>query len=239
VTTKVETVVSNDWRSSELIVELVLADYLVGSPGLKHGEGAVTGGKENPSVGSHRGTSVGLGVKALLVELFTSQGIQAKNGTVLLAKVKKPLIKKWSGDVSGTTVHAPELTCPTLFDTVLGFGEADHGNAPVLGRRNHQQALTYDRRGNETKCAIVLILRVESGNPPEFLPGDRVMTNAIVVAMSDQDVQITLTVSRGGCVRMLALSHSIALPFHFPYFLTRLRIDANDQLGGRMNKLQK
>ena len=44
------------------------------------------------------------------------------------------------------------------------------------------------------------------------------MTNAIVVAMSNQDVQNTLTVSRGGCVRMLALSHSIALALDFPDF---------------------
>ena len=37
---------------------------------------------------------------------------------------------------------------------------------------------------------------------------------------------------------MLALSHSIALPFDFPDFLARLPIDANDQLSRGMNQLE-
>ena len=200
MSTKVKTVVSDDWGRGKLVVEFVFANDFIGFACLEDGEGAVPGSQENPAIGGHGRTSIGLGVKALLIEWIARQGIQAKNGAVLFTKVQEPSVKEWRSDVGRASIHSPKLPRPTLLDSAFGFREADNGNAPILGRGNHQQALTCDWRGNKTKSPIVLILRVESGDPPEFLPRDRIMTNTVVVAMSNQDIQLTLAVSRRGCV---------------------------------------
>ena len=83
--TKVKTVVSDDWGRGKLVVEFVFANDFIAFPCLEDGEGAIPGSQENPAVRSHGRAPVGLGVKALLIELFTRQCIQAKNGAVLFA----------------------------------------------------------------------------------------------------------------------------------------------------------
>ena len=54
VPTKVETIVSDDRGSGELIVELVFANDLIGFASLEDGEGAVPGSQKNPAVRGHR-----------------------------------------------------------------------------------------------------------------------------------------------------------------------------------------
>ena len=133
MSTKVKTVVSDDWGRGKLVVEFVFANNFIGFACLEDGEGAVPGSQVNTSVGGHGGPSVGLGVKALLIELFTRQGIQAQNGAVLFAKVKEPSVKEWRSDISRASIHSPKLPRPTLLDSALGIGKADDGHAPIFG----------------------------------------------------------------------------------------------------------
>ena len=46
VSTKIKAVVSDDWRSGELIVELVLANDLITFTGFEHGKGTVPGSQK-------------------------------------------------------------------------------------------------------------------------------------------------------------------------------------------------
>ena len=133
MSTKIKAVVSDDWGRGKLVVEFVFANDFIGFACLEDGEGAVPGSQENPAVGGHGRPPVGLGVKALLIELFTRQCIQAKNGAVLFAKVQEPSVKEWCRDVGRASIHSPQFTRPTLLDSALGFGEADDGHATVLG----------------------------------------------------------------------------------------------------------
>ena len=133
MSTKVKTVVSDDGGRGKLVVEFVFTNDFIGFSGLEDGEGAVSGSQENPAVGGHGRPTVGLGVKALLIELFTRQCIQAKNCAVLFAKVQEPSVKEWYGNIGRASIHSPKLTRPTLLDSALGFGEADDGHATVLG----------------------------------------------------------------------------------------------------------
>ena len=240
VSTKIKAVVSDDWRSDAFVVEHDLANDLITFSGFEHGKGTVPGSQKNPAVGGHGRTSVSLGVKALLIELFTRQGIQAKNGAVLFAKVEEAFVKQWRRDVGRASIHSPKLTRPTLLNPAFGFGEADHRNPPVLGRRDNQQALTCDWGGNKTKSPIVLILRVESGYPPLFLfpsKGHGQCNNRCHVG--NREIELTLAKSNGRRIRMLALGNPVLSLSTFHTSLPGIPgLYANDQLGRGMDQLE-
>ena len=61
------------------------------------------------------------------------------------------------------------------------------------------------------------------------------MANAIIVAMCNQEIELTLAKSNGRRIRMLALGNPVTLSFHFPYFLAGIGLYADDQLGRGMD----
>ena len=64
------------------------------------------------------------------------------------------------------------------------------------------------------------------------------MANAIIVAVCNQEIELTLAKSNGRRIRMLALGNPVTLSFHFPYFLAGIGLYANDQLGRGMDQLE-
>src|SRR5262249_61773196 len=129
-----------------------------------------------------------------------------------------PAIRQGRGYVWRSPLVAPQLERTARPDQP-GSARLESNHRPIPGRRDKQHVRARDRRGDHLHLCVVLRLRVEIAEPPDFSAVLEVMPGRIIAAEHDQARPLPVLPQARRGVGLAADARRGALALDLPYFL--------------------